>query len=82
MRVLVTNDDGLHAPGIRALVTAARHAGHHVIAVAPEGNHSGSSASIGDLGERASIRCRAMALDGLDDGRRGAPDESIHHASL
>lgn len=67
MRVLVTNDDGLHAPGIHALISAARRAGHDVLAVAPEGNHSGAAASIGDLGERASIRCRTMPLAGLED---------------
>ncbi len=65
MRVLVTNDDGLHAPGLVHLARAAESAGHDVLAVAPEGNRSGSGAAIGDLGMEASIRCREMPLEGL-----------------
>ena len=63
MRVLVTNDDGLHAPGIAHLANAAVAAGHDVVAVAPEENMSGSAAAIGDLGDQSSIRCRRMELD-------------------
>lgn len=66
MRVLVTNDDGLHAPGLAHLAAAAVHAGHEVVAVAPDGNRSGSGAAIGDLGEQSSLRCRDMPLPGLD----------------
>ena len=65
MRVLVTNDDGLHAPGLAHLAAAAVRAGHDVVAVAPEGNRSGSGAAIGDLGEHSSLRCREMPLPGL-----------------
>ena len=35
MKVLVTNDDGLHAPGLTHLAAAAAAAGHEVTAVAP-----------------------------------------------
>lgn len=63
MRVLVTNDDGLHAPGLAHLANAAIDAGHDVIAVAPEENRSGAAAAIGDLGEQSAIRCRRMELD-------------------
>lgn len=66
MRVLVTNDDGLHAPGLFHLAAAAAEAGHDVLAVAPEGNYSGSGAAIGDLGSVSRIRCRDMPLAGLD----------------
>ncbi|MCP4434512.1 MAG: 5'/3'-nucleotidase SurE [Actinomycetia bacterium] len=66
MRVLVTNDDGLHAPGLSHLAGAAARAGHQVLAVAPEQNRSGSAAAIDDLGEQSSIRCRAKTLAGLD----------------
>ena len=45
--ILVTNDDGLHAPGIAHLANAAVAAGHDVVAVAPEENMSGSAAAIG-----------------------------------
>lgn len=67
MRVLVTNDDGLHAPGLAHLASAAVAAGHDVIAVAPEENKSGASAAIGDLGEQSAIRCRRMELDRAPD---------------
>ena len=66
MRVLVTNDDGLHAPGLLHLASAAVDAGHEVLAVAPEGNYSGSGAAIGDLGAESRIRCRDMPLVGLE----------------
>jgi 5'/3'-nucleotidase SurE len=43
--ILLTNDDGFDAPGIRALYAALKEAGHRVILVAPAANASGSSAS-------------------------------------
>ncbi len=67
MRVLITNDDGLHAPGLLALARAADEAGHDVVAVAPEGDRSGSGAAIGNLGEGSNLRYRRMPLEGLDD---------------
>ena len=41
MRILLVNDDGIHAPGIQALRTAAADAGHHVDVVAPLIEQSG-----------------------------------------
>lgn len=66
MRVLVTNDDGLHAPGLIALASALDAAGHDVVAIAPEGDRSGSGAAIGNLVEGSFIRYRRMPLAGLD----------------
>ncbi len=66
MRILVTNDDGLHAPGLRALAGALAAAGHEIIAIAPEGDRSGSGAAIGNLGDGAMLRYRSMPLAGLD----------------
>jgi 5'-nucleotidase len=66
MRVLVTNDDGLHAPGLAALARAAAEAGHEVTAIAPEGDRSGSSAAIGNLGDGSYLRYREMPLAGLE----------------
>jgi 5'-nucleotidase len=66
MRVLVTNDDGLHAPGLIALATALDAAGHDVLAVAPEGDRSGSGAAVGNLIEGSFLRYRSMPLAGLD----------------
>jgi 5'-nucleotidase len=67
MRILVTNDDGLHAPGLTHLAAAAAAAGHEVTAVAPGSNYSGSGAAIGDLGGKSRIRCREMTLVGLEE---------------
>jgi Predicted acid phosphatase len=46
LNILLTNDDGYQAPGIRALQTALTHAGHKVTMVAPLTNQSGTSAAI------------------------------------
>ncbi|HET9441914.1 MAG TPA: 5'/3'-nucleotidase SurE [Acidimicrobiales bacterium] len=47
MRVLVTNDDGVHAPGILALTRALVKEGFDVIVVAPLADMSGTSAALG-----------------------------------
>jgi 5'-nucleotidase len=49
VNILVTNDDGVDAPGIRVLAGALAEAGHDVLVVAPEGDRSGSGAAIGML---------------------------------
>ena len=36
MRILVSNDDGVDAPGIRILAEGLRDAGHEVSVVAPD----------------------------------------------
>jgi 5'-nucleotidase len=46
MRVLVSNDDGVDAPGIRVLAQGLRSAGHDVIMVAPDRDRSGASNSL------------------------------------
>lgn len=45
-RILVTNDDGVEAPGIRALAEAARAEGHSVVVAAPVEEASGMSAAL------------------------------------
>jgi 5'/3'-nucleotidase SurE len=45
LEILLTNDDGFEAPGIRALYGQLRAAGHKVLLVAPATNASGSSSS-------------------------------------
>jgi len=47
VRILVTNDDGVFAPGIGALTAALVDSGHDVTVVAPLEDHSGSSAATG-----------------------------------
>jgi 5'-nucleotidase len=46
MRVLVSNDDGVDAPGIRILAAGLREAGHDVLVVAPDRDRSGASNSL------------------------------------
>ncbi|BCT91345.1 5'-nucleotidase SurE [Lysobacter helvus] len=75
MRVLVSNDDGVDAPGIRILAEGLREAGHEVIVVAPDRDRSGASNS--------------LTLDGpvrvveLEPGRfkvYGTPTDCVHVA--
>ena len=46
MRILCTNDDGIHAPGLKALETIARQLSGDVWVVAPETDQSGVSHSL------------------------------------
>ncbi|MEN9946639.1 MAG: 5/3-nucleotidase SurE [Pseudomonadota bacterium] len=46
MRILLTNDDGYNALGIKAVFASLVHAGHDVIMIAPERNSSGAGQSI------------------------------------
>jgi len=46
VRVLVSNDDGVDAPGIRILAEGLRGAGHQVWVVAPDRDRSGASNSL------------------------------------
>jgi 5'-nucleotidase len=65
VRVLVTNDDGVHAPGLAAITAAlARWARdeHEVVVVAPLANHSGASAAVGTVYERESISYRRVVI--------------------
>lgn len=43
MHILIANDDGIFAPGIRALAKAARAAGHRVTVFAPDSQRSAAS---------------------------------------
>jgi 5'-nucleotidase len=49
VRVLITNDDGVEAPGLAALAGAISAAGHDTFVVAPSIERSGSGAAIGQL---------------------------------
>jgi 5'-nucleotidase len=66
MRILVTNDDGVHASGILALAAALAEAGHEVIVAAPLSDMSGSGAALGP-GHASGVRIERLVLDGLDD---------------
>ena len=65
-RILVTNDDGIHARGLKVLETIARRLGGEVWVVAPETNQSGASHSL-TLSRPLRIRrisARHYAVDG------------------
>jgi 5'-nucleotidase len=72
VRILVTNDDGVHAPGLGALVRAlARWAkegdGHEIVVVAPLANHSGASAAVGTVYEREAVEFRRVRIEGAEE---------------
>ncbi|QGF23640.1 5'/3'-nucleotidase SurE [Raineyella fluvialis] len=47
MQILITNDDGIDAPGLAAMARAAARRGHAVLVVAPDHPSSGVSAALG-----------------------------------
>ncbi len=75
MRVLVSNDDGVDAPGIRTLAQCLREAGHTVTVVAPDRDRSGASNS---LTLDQPIRVKRLA----DDVHcvAGTPTDCVHLA--
>ena len=66
MRLLVTNDDGIWAPGICALARAMARTGHEVVVAAPNDDKSGSSAALGVLRQDDLIDAEQVHLAGLD----------------
>ena len=74
MRILVSNDDGYLAPGLRCLVEALR-AVAEVDVVAPERNRSGASNSL-----TLDHPLRATAMDGGYVAVDGTPTDCVHLA--
>jgi 5'-nucleotidase len=66
MRVLVTNDDGLSAPGLRALAEAALQQGWEVVVAAPARETSGSSAAMTAVEADGRVAFERLVLDGLE----------------
>ena len=69
MRILITNDDGVFAPGIEALARglSARFDGvHELVVVAPLVDYSGSGAAVGSVYERESIPYESVQIPGLE----------------
>jgi 5'-nucleotidase len=66
MRILITNDDGVHAPGLEACETIARALGDEVWIVAPETDQSGvsHSLSLNDPLRLREVRERHFAVKG------------------
>jgi len=86
LRVLVTNDDGVDAPGLHALVVALDAAGYHVVVAAPLDDRSGAGASIGNLQPGGSIHTERRMLPGLEHieahGVDGPPALAVMAARL
>ncbi|MBQ7786369.1 MAG: 5'/3'-nucleotidase SurE [Clostridia bacterium] len=55
MKILISNDDGIFAPGIEALVRAFAQAGHEVLVCAPDSQRSAASHSL-SIGRKISVR--------------------------
>ena len=76
MRVLVTNDDGVTAPGLaaltRALVKWADDAaasggpGHEIVVVAPSSNFSGAGAAVGSVNDGTKILYHRARVSGAE----------------
>ena len=75
MRVLVSNDDGVDAPGIKMLAEELRNAGHEVTVVAPDRDRSGASNSL-TLDQPVRLR----RIDHYTCSVAGTPTDCVHLA--
>jgi 5'-nucleotidase len=66
VRVLVTNDDGISAPGLHAVAEELVESGHDVLVVAPLRDCSGQSAALGPLHVTGKIEFERVEIDGID----------------
>ncbi len=66
MRILVTNDDGIDAPGLAALARRAVEAHHDVFVLAPREEMSGAGASMGSLALHHPIEIRPRRIPTLN----------------
>lgn len=72
MRILISNDDGVHSPGIDVLASTLG-AQHEVLVVAPDRDHSGASNSL--------TLTRPLTVDRLPNGYYrcdGTPTDCVH----
>lgn len=75
MRILVSNDDGVDAPGIRVLAEGLRSAGHEVLVVAPDRDRSGASNSL-----TLDMPIRVVRQDDATWRVHGTPTDCVHVA--
>jgi len=75
MRVLVSNDDGVDAPGIQVLAAGLREAGHEVLVVAPDRDRSGASNSL-----TLDMPVRVVKQDDSTWRVYGTPTDCVHVA--
>ena len=77
MRILVTNDDGVGAPGLAALtrallrwtkeLTAAGGPSHEIVVVAPSSNFSGAGAAVGSVTDGMRIVYHRARVSGAEE---------------
>jgi 5'-nucleotidase len=65
LRILVTNDDGVRAPGIAALARVAATSGHDIVVVAPMVDYSGAGAAVGPVHSRDGVDYETFEIEGL-----------------
>jgi 5'-nucleotidase len=86
VRVLVTNDDGVWAPGITVLARALVDAGHDVTVAAPLSDNSGAGAAIGPVHLESGVTFQRVELEGMPDlpayGLDGPPALAVMAANL
>lgn len=75
MRILISNDDGIEAPGIIALAEGLLSVGHQLFIVAPDRDHSGASNS---LTLASPLRTRYLAENRISVS--GTPTDCVHLA--
>lgn len=74
MRVLITNDDGIDGPGLRALADMARLRGHDVVVAAPCWDASGASASVTGVSQTGKVVAEPRRWDDWAEGSVQAVD--------
>ena len=75
MRILLSNDDGIHSPGLRALYRALVEAGHAVDVVAPLTEQSGVGCSVS---LHLPLRVRTVREEGfIGTGVAGTPVDCV-----
>jgi 5'-nucleotidase len=86
VRVLVTNDDGVNAPGLAVLARALRAAGHDLVVAAPLVDFSGSGAAIGPVHLTNGVTFEEVEIEGLEGvpvyGLDGPPALAVVAARL
>ncbi|HJR91473.1 MAG TPA: 5'/3'-nucleotidase SurE [Acidimicrobiia bacterium] len=82
-RILITNDDGIGAPGIRILAAALAQV-HDVIVVAPEDESSGSGTGIGYFDPSRGVDVTPVELAGVESAYAlaGPPGLAVMSAML
>ena len=73
MHILVSNDDGVYAPGLRVLAEHLKEAGHRCTVVAPDRNRSGASNSL-TLDRPLDAILHSSGFFGVD----GTPTDCVH----